>query len=197
MAAQARGRLVTGNSVAAVTNKAAAGAAATSLAAKREIGAAPSALDTVGSPRGWLATERARLAAPMVAFALIAMAALGYLALVKLTNARAVCLVIQGCDTVQASKYSTFLSIPVAMYGLAMATVVLVAVAAWWRTGDRRLLYVPYGLGLIGLFVIAGLVYVELFVIHALCVWCVTAAASLVLGWVVSVIALRRAGAAR
>ncbi|MGO9177980.1 MAG: vitamin K epoxide reductase family protein [Candidatus Limnocylindrales bacterium] len=175
MAAQARGRLVTGTSVAAGTNSPAAGAA----------------------PRGWLATERARLAVPMVAFALIAMAALGYLALVKLTNASAVCFVIQGCDTVQASKYSTFMSIPVAMYGLAMATVVLVAVAAWWRTGDRRLLYVPYGLGLIGLFVIAGLVYVELFVIHAICVWCVTAAASLVFGWVVSVIALRRAGAAR
>jgi len=132
----------------------------------------------------------------MVALALIAIAALGYLAIVKLTNAHPVCLVVQGCDTVQASKYSTFMGVPVAIYGLAMATAVLAAAAAWGRTGDRRLRYVPYGLGLVGLFVIAGLVYIELFVIHAICIWCATAGVSLVLGWIVSLIALRRAGAA-
>ncbi len=131
----------------------------------------------------------------MAVLAAIAMVALGYLAVVKLTNSTAVCFVVQGCDTVQASKYSTFMGIPVAIYGLGMATLVLVSVVAWWRTGDRRILYVPYGLGLIGVFVIATLVYLELFVIHAICIWCTTAGISLILGWIVSVIAVRRFGA--
>ena len=132
----------------------------------------------------------------MAVLAAIAMVALGYLAVVKLTNSTAVCFVVQGCDTVQASKYSTFLGIPVAIYGLVMAALVLVSVVAWWRTGDRRLLYVPYGLGLLGVFVIAWLVYLELFVIHAVCIWCTIAGISIVLGWIVSVLTVRRFGTA-
>ncbi len=148
------------------------------------------------SPLGrWLSSDRARLAALMTLFALIAIAALTYLAIVKLTNTQAVCFVVQGCDQVEASRYSLFLGIPVALYGLAMVLVVLGSVLAWWRTGDRRLLYVPYTLGLIGVFVIAALVYLELFVIHAVCIWCTTAGTSIILGWIVSIVAVRRSSA--
>ena len=147
--------------------------------------------------RGWLSGERTRLAATMAALCAIAIVALGYLAIVKLTNSTAVCFVVQGCDQVQASSYSTFLGIPVAIYGLVTAAAILVAVVAWWRTGDPRLLYVPYGLGLVSVFVIAGLVYLELFVIRAICIWCTTAGASLILGWIVSVVAVRRFGLTR
>ncbi len=152
-----------------------------------------------GSPeaggRGrWFSNERTRLAAAMAALCAIAIVALGYLAIVKLTNSTAVCFVVQGCDQVQASSYSTFLGVPVAIYGLAVTAVIMAAVVAWWRSGDARLLYVPYGLGLISVFVIAGLVYLELFVIHAICIWCTTAGASLILGWLVSIVAVRRFG---
>jgi len=133
----------------------------------------------------------------MAALCAIAIVALGYLAIVKLTNSTAVCFVVQGCDQVQASSYSTFLGIPVAIYGLAVTAVIMAAIVAWWRSGDARLLYVPYGLGLISVFVIAGLVYLELFVIHAICIWCTTAGASLILGWLVSVAAVRRFGLSR
>ena len=155
----------------------------------------PAVADQPGGLRGVLASERARFAITMAVLAAIAMVALGYLAVVKLTNTTAVCFVVQGCDTVQASKYSTFMGIPVAFYGLGMTTLVFVSAVAWWRTGDRRILYVPYGLGLVGVFVIASLVYLELFVIHAVCFWCTTAGISIILGWIVSVIAVRRFGA--
>jgi len=145
----------------------------------------------------WFSNERTRFAATMAALCAIAIVALGYLAIVKLTNSTAVCFVVQGCDQVQASSYSTFLGIPVAIYGLAVTAVIMAAIVAWWRSGDARLLYVPYGLGLISVFVIAGLVYLELFVIHAICIWCTTAGASLILGWLVSVAAVRRFGLSR
>jgi uncharacterized membrane protein len=156
---------------------------------------APDSDPAVAGGRGrWFSGERTRLAATMAALCAIAIVALGYLAIVKLTNSTAVCFVVQGCDQVQASSYSTFLGIPVAIYGLAVTVVIMAAVLAWWRTGDGRLLYVPYGLGLISVFVIAGLVYLELFVIHAICIWCTTAGASLILGWLVSIVAVRRFG---
>jgi uncharacterized membrane protein len=131
----------------------------------------------------------------MAVLDLVALAALGYLAWVKLAGATAVCFVVQGCDQVQASRYSTFLGIPVAVYGMAMVSLVLAAALAWWWTGERRILYVPYGLGLLSVFVIAALVYLELFVIHAVCVWCTVAGISIVAGWLVSVAALLRTGA--
>jgi uncharacterized membrane protein len=49
---------------------------------------------------------------------------------------------------------------------------------------------VPYGLGLLGVFVVSALVYLELFVIHAICVWCALAGASIVTAWLVSAAAL-------
>jgi uncharacterized membrane protein len=159
---------------------------------------APDSDPTEAGSRGrWFSNERTRLAATMAALCAIAIVALGYLAIVKLTNSTAVCFVVQGCDQVQASSYSTFLGVPVAIYGLAVTAVIMAAVVAWWRSGDARLLYVPYGLGLISVFVIAGLVYLELFVIHAICIWCTTAGASLILGWLVSVVAVRRFGLSR
>ncbi len=158
---------------------------------------APAVASPVGGLRGILSDDRGRFAAAMVVLALIATAALTYLAIEKLTNSNPVCFIVQGCDQVQASRYSSFMGIPVSLFGLGDVLLVLVAVVAWWRTGDGRLLYVPYGLGLIGVFVIAWLVYLELFVIHAVCIWCTTAGVSLILGWLVSIVAVRRFGTAR
>ena len=157
----------------------------------------PAVASPVGRLRGILSDDRGRFAATMVVLALIATAALTYLAIEKLTNSNPVCFIVQGCDQVQASRYSTFMGIPVSLFGLGDVLLVLAAVVAWWRTGDGRLLYVPYGLGLIGVFVIAWLVYLELFVIHAVCIWCTTAGASIILGWLVSIVAVRRFGTAR
>jgi uncharacterized membrane protein len=66
---------------------------------------------------------------------------------------------------------------------------------AWWWSGDRRLLYAPYALGILGLFVVGYLTYLELFVIHAICIWCVTFAIAIVAGWIVTLVAMRRTAA--
>jgi uncharacterized membrane protein len=136
------------------------------------------------------ASRRTPFALAIVLLDLVAMVSLGYLAYVKLANESAVCFVVQGCDRVQTSPYSVFLGIPVAIYGLAVVSVVLAAALAWWRIGDRRFLYVPYALGLLSIFVIAALVYLELFVIHAVCTWCTIADAGIVVGWLASAGAL-------
>jgi uncharacterized membrane protein len=43
--------------------------------------------------------------------------------------------------------------------------------------------------------VVGYLTYLELFVIHAVCIWCVTFAVAIVAGWIVTLVAMRRTAA--
>ena len=117
-----------------------------------------------------------------------------YLAVTKLTGGLPVCGPIHGCDTVASSEYSVFFGVPVAVFGVGYSVVLLGLSVAWWRRADRRALLGAYGLGLLGCFVAAGLTYLEVAVIGAICVYCVTYAVTIVAGFVVAALALRENG---
>jgi uncharacterized membrane protein len=93
---------------------------------------------------------------------------------------------------VASSEYSTVLGIPVAAFGLGLSLVLVACAFAWWRRADRRPLLLGYGLLLLATVVAAYLTYLELFVIHAICVWCATYAITIVLSLALSGLALRR-----
>jgi uncharacterized membrane protein len=100
-----------------------------------------------------------------------------------------------GCETVQSSAYAVFLGVPVAVHGvagyLALLIVSLVGLQPGWvaRRGPTLLLAAMAGLGFA--FTIY-LTYVELFVIHAICRWCVGSAVVIALITGVAVDAVRR-----
>jgi uncharacterized membrane protein len=100
-----------------------------------------------------------------------------------------------GCETVQTSQWAVVLGMPVAFYGvvgyLAVLVVALAALrpAALPQRGWNTLLA---ALASVGFLFTLYLTYLELFVIHAICRWCVGSAAIITLIWIVSVIALRR-----
>ncbi len=84
---------------------------------------------------------------------------------------------IKGCEVVQASVYAKILGVPVAIFGV-IGFVTLLAVSIWGLS-SRLLLGIQVRrvlLGLSGLGLLAYLwfSYLELFVIHAICFWCVT-----------------------
>jgi uncharacterized membrane protein len=86
---------------------------------------------------------------------------------------------VGSCETVNTSRWSTFLGLPVAAWGLGYyATVVVVAlVGLSERFEDSRRL----ALGMLlltawGALFSLWLTYLELFVIHAICQWCVISA---------------------
>jgi uncharacterized membrane protein len=94
-----------------------------------------------------------------------------------------------GCDTVQSSRWAVFLGLPVALYGvigyaliLVVALVALRPVAVERRVWSAALL----ALATIGLVFTGDLTYIELFVIHAICRWCVGSAVIIVLIWIVA-----------
>jgi uncharacterized membrane protein len=112
-------------------------------------------------------TDRSlRFAAGLVALAGLAVA--GYLTWVHFDDAALVCVAGGGCETVQESDYAEIAGIPVAMLGLGAYATVLGLVA--WDTPNARLGAAM--LALVGLVFSLYLLALQLFVIDAVCVWC-------------------------
>ena len=84
-----------------------------------------------------------------------------------------------GCETVQMSRWATFLGLPVAVWGVGYYALVfaLVLASIQERWADSRHLWL--GVVLLtgwGVLFSAWLTYLELFVINAICRWCVVSA---------------------
>lgn len=95
-----------------------------------------------------------------------------------------------GCDTVQTSRYSEILDIPVAALGLlAYAALLLSAVIR----GEKSALLGLF-VALLGTLFSAYLTWLELFVIHAICQWCVVSAVLMMTALLLTVLRLKQAG---
>lgn len=107
-----------------------------------------------------------RVATALVALAGMAVAA--YLTWVHYDEAALVCVAGGGCETVQRSSYAELAGIPVAVLGLVSYAVVLALVL--WDTSIARL--TAASLAFVGLAFSLYLLALQLFVIDAVCVWC-------------------------
>jgi uncharacterized membrane protein len=110
--------------------------------------------------------------------ALLGVAVAFYLTLVHYDEELLVCGVTSGCKTVQSSKYSELAGIPVALYGLAMyLSLLALGIVRWLRPRfASNATLAAAGIALIGAIYALYLTYVELFVIDAICQWCVISA---------------------
>lgn len=91
-----------------------------------------------------------------------------YLTYVHYQPAALICTSGGGCETVQDSKYAVLAGIPVAVLGLA-AWLAALALAIWDSELARTLMA---ALAVVALAFSAYLVILQLFVIDAICVWC-------------------------
>ena len=107
-----------------------------------------------------------RLAAAIVALAGIAVA--GYLSWAHYAHSAVVCIAGGGCETVQESDYAAIAGVPVAVLGLIAYAVILALIA--WDAPIARLSAAT--IALMGLLFGAYLLALQLFVIDAICVWC-------------------------
>lgn len=110
-----------------------------------------------------------------IALGVIATAIAAYLTIVHYEEGLLVCSVLSGCETVQASKYATIGPVPVALLGLGAALTMLAL--AIWRFTRPDLVFATtaaiFGIALTSLIYLFYLTYIELFVIDAICQWCV------------------------
>ena len=102
-----------------------------------------------------------------------------YLLLYKLGMIGNLSCSVGSCETVNSSKWATFLGLPVAGWGVAwyVAMFVLAVVSTGSRFAESALVsLVLLGVAASGLIFSLYLTYLELFVIHAICQWCVVSA---------------------
>jgi uncharacterized membrane protein len=117
-----------------------------------------------------------------------------YLTLYKLGVIGELTCSIGSCETVNTSKWATFLHLPVAVWGLLFYAEVFVIslVGTMPRLENEPILSVLLvAEAAIGVLFSAWLTYLELAVIHAICIWCVTSAAIVLAILVVSIGDLR------
>jgi len=117
-----------------------------------------------------------------------------YLTWVHYSGQLALCLGAGGCETVQASPYAEVAGWPVALLGLA-AFVAATTLATFRLRVDAPAwtLTALFGITLAGTIFAAYLTGLEVFVIHAICPWCVTVDSVMVALFVVTLFELRAA----
>jgi uncharacterized membrane protein len=124
----------------------------------------------------------------------------GYLAYKRVAGGSLACTRWAQCDVVNNSIYAYFLGVPISFIGLAGYLLLLaLALAALWIPGrvQRQILWLSLLLTLGGVGFSAYLTYLEVYVIEALCAWCLASAAVITLLAVVTAVAVRQQGSAR
>jgi uncharacterized membrane protein len=102
------------------------------------------------------------------------------------------------CEYVQASRYAELFGLPVAVYGVAGYAALLAAGLAGLQprfASDRRVSVLLAALATVGFVFTIYLTAIEVFVLHAMCRWCVASAVIMTATWVLSLGDLRRAPA--
>jgi uncharacterized membrane protein len=118
---------------------------------------------------------------------IVGLAIASYLASTELAGGVPTCGPLHGCVEVAQSEYSRpFFGIPVAVYGVVLSITLFTLAIAWWRSGDYRLLLAHYGLSLVGVAFEGWFQFAQIFLIHAVCVWCETYGLSLILRFVIA-----------
>lgn len=117
-----------------------------------------------------------------------------YLTLYKLGYIGTLVCAVGSCETVQTSRWATFLGFPVGAWGVAyyVAVLALSLVGLAPALADRRWVsQLLVGITGFGVAFSLWLTYLELFVIHAICQWCVISAVLAIVLLVISWLDLR------
>jgi len=116
-----------------------------------------------------------------------------YLTLYKIGVIGVLSCSIGSCETVNTSKWSTLLGLPIAAWGLGayVALLLLAMVGSGAREESVSISRLIVALSSWSVLFSAWLTYQELFVIRAICIWCVSSALLWVLIFAVSVVDLR------
>jgi uncharacterized membrane protein len=141
------------------------------------------------SSKGTQSGEHSALRVVLGALAIVGLLISGYLTWVHYMGVAPVCVGgTGGCETVQASSYATILGVPVAVIGLFGYSGLLFSTLLRGDVG----VYLGFLISLVGTLFSAYLTYLEIFVIHAICQWCVASAVIMVAALICAALAAWR-----
>ena len=124
----------------------------------------------------------------LAALDVIGLAIASYLSVVELQGGIPSCGPLHGCEDVARSSYSRIGGVPVAVYGVGLSLILLTLAITWWRTNLYVLLLAHHGLSLAGVLFEIYFLYLQVFVIGAVCVWCTSYGLSLILRFIIALV---------
>ena len=127
----------------------------------------------IGRVKAWL-----DIAIPVLA--IIGLGVSLYLTYVEFTQSRALCGPVGDCNAVQSSPYAKLFGVvPIGLVG-AIGYIAILFAWIWRRIRSDSLARIAgpamFGMALFGTLFSIYLTYLELFVIHAVCIWCLSSA---------------------
>lgn len=115
----------------------------------------------------------------LIASAVLAVVGIGiaaYLTVVHFADQPIVCSSIGDCEKVNSSRYAKLAGVPVAVLGLISYVTMLVFILGGLVRRDAMLVAGAWGVALASFGFSMYLTYIELNVLNAICVWCVSSA---------------------
>ena len=82
------------------------------------------------------------------------------------------CSLFEGCEVVTTSVYATVAGVPIALVGALYYLLIFVATIAYFDTGNLRIMRFAAYFTVLGFLASLWLLYLQLFVIEALCMYC-------------------------
>jgi uncharacterized membrane protein len=123
---------------------------------------------------------------------LIGLAVSIYMTVFKLTGNEKMCIGNGGCSVVNDSPYAVIYGIPVAAFGVGGYLAILAVLIVEKKSNllKQNATLITFGLTLIGFLFTLYLIYLEIFVIKALCPFCLTSQIAMTILFILSVIRL-------
>lgn len=117
----------------------------------------------------------------------------GYLTVKHYTGGQINCYIsiFDSCEKVTSSDYAIVLGIPIALIGALYYLVIFLGVFAYFDTGKEKILMWVSKLTVLGLGTSLILIYLQIFVIKALCIYCMFSALSSTLLFIFGMIMLK------
>lgn len=102
------------------------------------------------------------------------------------------CVILDGCDTVTTSKYSAVAGAPVALMGAVYYLIIFVLAISYLESKKDKLAFFISRFTIIGFLASLWFVYLQVFVLKALCLYCLFSALTSTALFVISAIFLWR-----
>ncbi|MBI3045954.1 MAG: vitamin K epoxide reductase family protein [Candidatus Harrisonbacteria bacterium] len=112
----------------------------------------------------------------ILALSLVGLLDASYLAIKHYQGAPVICSIIEGCDKVTASIYSTLGGIPVALLGVFYYFLILFLVIWYLWNGNKKHFSGLMRISIVGFLASLWFVYLQVFVIKAICLYCMVSA---------------------
>lgn len=102
------------------------------------------------------------------------------------------CAILDGCDTVTTSKYSAIAGVPVALMGAIYYLIIFVLAISYLESKKDKLAFFISRFAIIGFLASLWFVYLQVFVLKALCLYCLFSALTSTALFVISAMFLWR-----